>query len=117
MCVVADDSVFLPIAIAHLSKTSHIISLFPGLKEKGAQYLQAVAAANGFSMDRVEVLKKRVSQLTMHDTYQKKVSSTQASLFTSPIFYLLGLPTKHLVVHKIVLGKSNIHEFIFFKLL
>ncbi|CAK9181984.1 unnamed protein product [Ilex paraguariensis] len=73
LCVVADDSVFLPIAIAYLSKTSHIISLFPGLKEKGAQYLQAVAAANGFSMDRVEVLKKRVSQLTMHDTYQKKV--------------------------------------------
>ncbi|KAK9274977.1 hypothetical protein L1049_022234 [Liquidambar formosana] len=71
LCVVADDSVFLTIIIAHLSKTSHVISLFPGLRDKGAQYLQAVAGANGFSMDRVEVLGKR--SLTLHDTHQKKV--------------------------------------------
>ncbi|GMQ04907.1 hypothetical protein CsSME_00050151 [Camellia sinensis var. sinensis] len=73
LCLVADDSVFLTIAIAHLSKTSHVISLFPVLREKGAKYLQAVAVANGYSMDRVEVLEKRKNKLTVHDTHQKKV--------------------------------------------
>lgn len=73
LCIVADDSVFLTLLVAHLSKTSHVISLFPGLRDKGAQYLQAVADANGFSMDHVEVLEKRKTCLTMHDTHQKKV--------------------------------------------
>ncbi|XP_057463971.1 protein arginine N-methyltransferase 7 isoform X2 [Actinidia eriantha] len=73
LCLVVDDSVFLTIAIAHLSKTSHVIALFPGLREKGAKYLQAVAVANGFSMDQIEVLGKRKDKLTMHDTHQKKV--------------------------------------------
>ncbi|KAL6986025.1 Protein arginine N-methyltransferase 7 [Sarracenia purpurea var. burkii] len=73
LCLVADDSVFLTIAIASLSQTSHVISLFPGLKEKGAKYLQTVAVANGYSMDRVEVPEKRKDYLTMCDTHQKMV--------------------------------------------
>ncbi|KAL7188635.1 hypothetical protein ACSBR1_038486 [Camellia fascicularis] len=83
LCLVADDSVFLTIAIAHLSKTSHVISLFPVLREKGAKYLQAVAVANGYSMDRVEVLEKRKNNLTMHDTHQKKVEL----LVGEPFYY------------------------------
>lgn len=74
MCVVADDSVFLTISVAHLSKTAHVLSFFPGLRDKGAQYLEAIADANGFSMNRVKVLQKRKSCLTMDDTRQKKVS-------------------------------------------
>lgn len=73
LCVVADDSLFLTLLVAHLSRTTHVISLFPGLRDKGARYLQAIADANGFSMDRVEVLEKRKTYLTMHDTHQKKV--------------------------------------------
>ncbi|KAL7167244.1 hypothetical protein ACSBR2_037832 [Camellia fascicularis] len=83
LCLVADDSVFLTIAIAHLSKTSHVISSFPVLREKGAKYLQAVAVANGYSMDRVEVLEKRKNKLTMHDTHQKKVEL----LVGEPFYY------------------------------
>nr|XP_023870518.1 protein arginine N-methyltransferase 1.6-like [Quercus suber] len=83
LCIVADDSVFLTLLVAHLSKTSHVISLFPGLRDKGAQYLQAVADANGFSMDRVEVLEKRKTCLTMHDTHQKKVDL----LIGEPFYY------------------------------
>lgn len=83
LCIVADDSVFLTLLVAHLSKTSHVISLFPGLREKGAQYLQAVADANGFSMDRVEVLEKRKTCLTMHDTHQKEVDL----LIGEPFYY------------------------------
>lgn len=83
LCIVADDSVFLTLLVAHLSKTSHVISLFPGLRDKGAEYLQAVADANGFSMDRVEVLEKRKTCLTMHDTHQKKVDL----LIGEPFYY------------------------------
>ncbi|MBA0851465.1 hypothetical protein Goshw_020370, partial [Gossypium schwendimanii] len=54
LCVVVDDSIFLTLLAANLSKTSHVLSLFPGLREKGAQYLETVVKANGFSMDRVE---------------------------------------------------------------
>lgn len=83
LCVVADDSLFLTLLIAHLSRTTHVISLFPGLRDKGARYLQAIADANGFSMDRVEVLEKRKTYLTMHDTHQKKVDL----LIGEPFYY------------------------------
>lgn len=73
MSVILDDSVFLAVAVANISKTSHVISLFPGLRENGAKYLQAVASANGYSMDRVEVTMKRNCQLTLQDTQQRKV--------------------------------------------
>ncbi|CAM8980326.1 unnamed protein product [Rhodiola kirilowii] len=81
LCVVADDSVFLTILIASLSKESHVISLFPGLQD-GGKYLQAVADANGFSIDRVKVAKKR-SRLTMQDTEQRKVDL----LIGEPFYY------------------------------
>ncbi|GAV78546.1 hypothetical protein CFOL_v3_22012 [Cephalotus follicularis] len=83
VCVVADDSVFLTLLVAHLSKTSHIISLFPGLRDDGAQYLQVVADANGISMDSVEVLEKRKTYLTMQDTHQEKVDI----LIGEPYYY------------------------------
>ncbi|CAL9029404.1 unnamed protein product [Prunus brigantina] len=83
LCIVADDSIFLTLLVAHLSKTSHVMSFFPGLQDKGFQYLQAVANSNGFSMDRVEFLKKRKTKLTMHDTHQKKVDL----LIGEPFYY------------------------------
>ncbi|KAH7549614.1 hypothetical protein JRO89_XS13G0056400 [Xanthoceras sorbifolium] len=83
LCVVADDSVFLTLCVAHLSKTAHVLSLFPGLRDKGAQYLEAVADANGFSMDHVEVLQKTKTCLTMDDTHQKKVDL----LIGEPYYY------------------------------
>ncbi|KAI4315264.1 hypothetical protein L6164_028094 [Bauhinia variegata] len=73
LCMVADDSLFLPLLVAHLSETLRIISLFPGLREKGLQYLQAVSPSNGLSRDRVEVLDKRAKHLTLCDTHQDKV--------------------------------------------
>ena len=82
LCVVTDDSIFLAILIAHLSRTSHVISLFPGLRDKGTQYLQAVADVNGFSMDCVEVLQNWKTCLTTLDTRQKKVIHPRFSLCT-----------------------------------
>ncbi|XVF13376.1 hypothetical protein REPUB_Repub08aG0202800 [Reevesia pubescens] len=83
LCVVADDSIFLTLLAANLSKTSHVISLFPGLRDNGAQYLENVAKANGFSMDRVEVPEKRKACLTMHDTHGRKVDM----LIGEPYYY------------------------------
>lgn len=77
LCIVADDSVYLALVTLHLSKSSHVISLFPGLRDKGLQYLQAIADANGFLMNHVEVLEKKKTCLTMHDTHQRKVSVFQ----------------------------------------
>ncbi|KAF9685402.1 hypothetical protein SADUNF_Sadunf03G0050900 [Salix dunnii] len=82
LCVVVDDSVFLSLLIAHLSKTSNVIALFPGLRERGVQYLKAVADANGFTADRVEVFQKK-KYLTLHDTKQKKVDL----LIGEPYYY------------------------------
>ncbi|XP_042947869.1 protein arginine N-methyltransferase 1.6 isoform X1 [Carya illinoinensis] len=94
LCIVADDSVFLTLLVAHLSRTSHIISMFPGLRDKGAQYLQAVANANGFSIDHVTVLEKRKTYLTLDDTHQKKVDL----LIGEPFYYGLDgmLPWQNL---------------------
>ncbi|XP_077246907.1 protein arginine methyltransferase 7 isoform X2 [Tasmannia lanceolata] len=83
LCVVADDSVFLTILTASLSASSHVISMYPGLQDKGAVYLQAIADANGFSMDRVKVLGRRKTCLTLDDTYQRKVDL----LFGEPFYY------------------------------
>ncbi|KAF5478490.1 hypothetical protein F2P56_005045 [Juglans regia] len=94
LCIVADDSVFLTLLIAHLSRTSHVISMFPGLRNKGAQYLQAVANANGFSIDHVTVLEKRKTYLTLDDTHQRKVDL----LIGEPFYYGLDgmLPWQNL---------------------
>ncbi|KAI3813061.1 hypothetical protein L1987_17775 [Smallanthus sonchifolius] len=80
LCVVADDSVFLSVVVAHVSKASRIIPLFPGLGDKGSQYLQAVADENGYSMDRVQVISTR-KQLTMNDTHQNKIDLLIAEPF------------------------------------
>ncbi|KAK6274957.1 hypothetical protein POUND7_004666 [Theobroma cacao] len=83
LCVVADDSIFLTLLAANLSKTSHVISLFPGLRDKGAKYVETVAKANAFSMDRVEVPEKWKACLTMLDTHGKKVDL----LIGEPYYY------------------------------
>ncbi|WVY95421.1 hypothetical protein V8G54_034509 [Vigna mungo] len=59
LCLVVDDSVFLPLLVAKLSEAS-VMSLLPGLRERGLQYLQAVAHANGLSHGCIEVLEKNV---------------------------------------------------------
>ncbi|WCJ25927.1 Protein arginine N-methyltransferase 7 [Euphorbia peplus] len=82
LCIVADDSIFLTVAAAHISKTANIISLFPGLREGGAQYLKAVADANGFTDDHVSVFLDKKC-LTLDDTNQKKVDL----LIGEPYFY------------------------------
>ncbi|KAI7751280.1 hypothetical protein M8C21_003872 [Ambrosia artemisiifolia] len=73
--------VFLSVAVAHVSKSSHVIAMFPGLGDKGSQYLQAVADENGYSMDRVQVINTRKHQLTMNDTHQNKVDLLIAEPF------------------------------------
>ncbi|KAI3470120.1 hypothetical protein Pfo_026783 [Paulownia fortunei] len=82
LCLVADDSIFLTIAVAHLSKSSHVIPLFPGLGKKGSQYLQIVAAANSYTMDCIEILKKKDLQSTLQDAHQRKIN-----LFVAEPFY------------------------------
>ncbi|XP_025014847.1 protein arginine N-methyltransferase 1.6 isoform X2 [Ricinus communis] len=82
LCIVADDSLFATLALAHLSKTAHVISLFPGLREKGSQYLQTVADANDFKTDRVNVFLNNKC-LTLQDTNQKKVDL----LIGEPYYY------------------------------
>lgn len=71
--MIADDSIFLTLMVACLSKTTLVLSLFPGIREKGAKYLQAVSYANGICMDSIKVIEKRKSCLTVHDTFEKKV--------------------------------------------
>ncbi|KAJ0967052.1 hypothetical protein J5N97_023969 [Dioscorea zingiberensis] len=83
LCVVADDSLFLTIVTASLSKTSHVISVLPGLQEKGALYVQTVADANGFSMDRVRFIGKKASLLGKDDLNQRKVDL----LLGEPFYY------------------------------
>ncbi|KAJ0047970.1 hypothetical protein Pint_15875 [Pistacia integerrima] len=87
LCIIADDSVFLTICVAHLSKTADVLSLFPGLRDKGAQYLEAVSDANGFSMDRMKVLQKRKTYLTLDDTHQKKLFCLQVDLLIAEPYY------------------------------
>ncbi|KAJ6942794.1 protein arginine N-methyltransferase 1.6 [Populus alba x Populus x berolinensis] len=82
LCVVADNSVFLSLLVSHLSKTSNVIALFPGLRERGVQYLKAVADANGITADRIEVFQKK-KYLTLNDTKQKKVDL----LIGEPYYY------------------------------
>ncbi|KAF3780646.1 arginine N-methyltransferase 7 protein [Nymphaea thermarum] len=76
LCVVADDSIFLTVALAHLSASSHIISMLPRLRKSGYMYLKTVANSNGFSMDHVKVLGKSSAGLTIEDTNHKKERTT-----------------------------------------
>ncbi|XP_073283374.1 protein arginine N-methyltransferase 1.6-like isoform X2 [Primulina huaijiensis] len=81
LCLVADDSIFLTVAVARLSKNSNVIPLFPGLGKRGSQYLQAVAKANGYTMDRIEIIKKKDLQVTLHEPCQRKVDLMVAEPF------------------------------------
>ncbi|KAL7160391.1 hypothetical protein ABFS83_01G091800 [Erythranthe nasuta] len=83
LCLVADDSIFLAIAIARLSKSSNVIPLFPGLGKKGLQYLQKVCAANSFTMDRIESISKMDLLSTMQDSHQRKINL----LVAEPFYY------------------------------
>ncbi|XP_020584991.1 protein arginine N-methyltransferase 7 [Phalaenopsis equestris] len=72
LCVVADDSILLTVLAATLSETSKVISSLHGFQEKGYAYIQAVSVANGFSMDRIHVLNKRVSSRLLDDSLRKR---------------------------------------------
>ncbi|KAK1261954.1 Protein arginine N-methyltransferase 7 [Acorus gramineus] len=82
LCVIVDDSVFLTIVSASLSQTSNVMSTLPGLQGNGAKFLHSVADTNGFSMDRVKVLGRRVTCLTMDDMHRRKVDI----LFAEPFY-------------------------------
>ncbi|PKU80479.1 protein arginine N-methyltransferase 7 [Dendrobium catenatum] len=81
LCVVADDSIILTILAGSLSDTSKIISSFHGFQGKGCAYIQALSVANGFSMDRVQVLNKRIASLLLDGTPWK------VDLFLAEPFY------------------------------
>ncbi|CAN1185906.1 Protein arginine N-methyltransferase 7 [Linum perenne] len=78
LCIVADDSVFLTLLAARLSEASRVVSLFPGLRDKGAQYLETVAKENGIdaAANRIEVVNDK-KNIALHCTNQKKVSKIQ----------------------------------------
>uniref|UniRef100_A0ACD5ZS03 Uncharacterized protein n=1 Tax=Avena sativa TaxID=4498 RepID=A0ACD5ZS03_AVESA len=84
-CVVADDSIFLALLVSSLSPSSKVIAMFPGLRDKGVTYLQAVADANNFSMDQIQVIGKRAASVTADDLQHKKVN-----LLVSEPFYFGG---------------------------
>ncbi|CAL5045204.1 unnamed protein product [Urochloa decumbens] len=73
-CIVADDSVFLALIVSSLLPSSKVITMFPGLRDKGLNYLQAVANANNLSMDRIKVIGGKASSLTMNDLQNEKVN-------------------------------------------
>ncbi|KAL6861370.1 hypothetical protein ACP4OV_017070 [Aristida adscensionis] len=82
-CIVADDSVFLALLVSSLLPSSKVIAMFPGLRDKGANYLRAVADSNNLSMDHVKVIGKRASSLTMDDLKHKKANL----LLGEPFYY------------------------------
>ncbi|XP_037423854.1 protein arginine N-methyltransferase 7-like [Triticum dicoccoides] len=73
-CIVADDSIFLALLVSSLSPSSKVIAMFPGLRDTGATYLQAVAKANNFSMDQIKVIGKRAASLSADDLEHKKIN-------------------------------------------
>ncbi|PUZ58356.1 hypothetical protein GQ55_5G503100 [Panicum hallii var. hallii] len=73
-CIVADDSMLLALVVSSLLPSSKVISMFPGLRDKGFNYLRAVADANNLSMDRIKVIGKNASSLTMNDLKHEKVN-------------------------------------------
>ncbi|CAL1401510.1 unnamed protein product [Linum trigynum] len=72
LCLVADDSLFLTLVATCLSETSRVMSLFPGLRDMGSQYVQAIAKANGITAGRIEVVKDK-RNIDRHVSDQKKV--------------------------------------------
>ncbi|XP_047948609.1 protein arginine N-methyltransferase 1.6 isoform X1 [Salvia hispanica] len=82
LCLVADDSIFLAVAVAHLSKTSQVMPLFPGLGNKGMQYLQKASIANSYSMDRIEFLRRKELLSSLQGSPHRKID-----LFIAEPFY------------------------------
>jgi type III protein arginine methyltransferase len=72
---VADDSVLLALLVSSLLPSSDVIAMFPGLRSKGANYLQAIADTNNLSMEHIKVVGKRASSITMDDLKHKKVKA------------------------------------------
>ncbi|CAN6209033.1 unnamed protein product [Urochloa humidicola] len=73
-CIVADDSVFLALIVSSLLPSSKVIPMFPGLRDKGFNYLRAVANANNLSVDQIKVIGRKASSLTMNDLQHEKVN-------------------------------------------
>ncbi|GAB2216929.1 hypothetical protein Droror1_Dr00000080 [Drosera rotundifolia] len=82
-CVVVDDSIFLATLVGHLSSSSRIIALFPGLRVKGSKYIQAIAEANGFSAQSVEVVEEPKVWLITQAMHLRKVDL----LVAEPFYY------------------------------
>ncbi|GJN29946.1 hypothetical protein PR202_gb18214 [Eleusine coracana subsp. coracana] len=82
-CLVADDSVFLALLVSSILPSSEVTAMFPGLRGKGANYLQAIADTNNLSMDQIKVIGKRASSITMDDLKHKKVDL----LVGEPFYY------------------------------
>ncbi|KAG6427752.1 hypothetical protein SASPL_111999 [Salvia splendens] len=82
VCLVADDSIFLAVSVAHLSKTSQVMPLFPGLGNKGMQYLQKASIANSFTMDRIEFVRRKELLSSLQGSPHRKID-----LFIAEPFY------------------------------
>ncbi|KAK3131391.1 hypothetical protein QOZ80_6AG0505780 [Eleusine coracana subsp. coracana] len=82
-CLVADDSVFLALLVSSILPSSEVTAMFPGLRGKGANYLQAIADTNNLSMDQIKVIGKRASSITLDDLKHKKVDL----LVGEPFYY------------------------------
>ncbi|KAJ3672642.1 hypothetical protein LUZ60_007363 [Juncus effusus] len=82
VCLVADDSVFLTSLIASLSKSSDLIASFPGLKNKGNEFIKYISSSNDFSLERIRVTGARASCLTESELDHKKID-----LFVGEPFY------------------------------
>ncbi|TVU01219.1 hypothetical protein EJB05_53346, partial [Eragrostis curvula] len=82
-CIVADDSVLLALLVSSLLPSLEVIAMFPGLRGKGGNYIQAIADANNLAMDHIEVIGRRASSITMDDLKHKKVDL----LVGEPFYY------------------------------
>ena len=94
-CIVADDSVLLALIVSSLLPSSKVITMFPGLRDKGFNYLLAVADANNFSMDRIKVIGKKASSLSMNDLKDEKVKAI------GPMFLISFNSEIHIIVFMI----------------
>lgn len=90
-CIVADDSVFLALVVSSLSPSSKVITMLPGLRDKGFNYLRAVADANNLSMDRIKVIGRKASSLTMSDLEHEKVNTIVLGFFSSSCYLKIHL--------------------------
>lgn len=94
LCIVLDDSVFLATTIFHVCSTPHVMLLFPGLRDRGLRYLQAIAEPNKFSADCLKLLDRQFDYTTLHDMDGKKIDL----LVGEPFYYGsdTNLPWKNL---------------------